>query len=668
MMNPQAKLSDLALTFDYRSDQSDLAHELFIPLLERSTTYDRAAGYFTSGSLTLVSRGLDAFVRNGGNMRLVTSPALQTEDIDAIHEGYAARADVLERVLLEEINGWKIDDELDRISLLSWLIAENRLEVMIALPTGGSVGIYHEKIGVFGDGTSYVALSGSANETRGGLLDNFEVVDVFTSDRDPDRVALKRNQFERLWSNSTESLEVVPFPDAARRALLNRAEPSRSMVALRHGKASRPLRDYQQEALDAWEENDRVGILEMATGTGKTRTAITAMNRLSESTDRLVVVVLAPYIHLVDQWVEEMSKWGIRALPMHGDSTRWLPKALDTIKHAAAGVTDVAVLVATHKSTVLNPFSQVAASLPLASTLLIADEMHHLGTPAFLDSLPAPRYRLGLSATPYRWNDEAGTTRLLDFFGGVIYEYGLRAAISDGYLTPYRYEPVIVELDADELAAYRSVVAQIIDSLDSSTAVRDDRKLSRLMKRRSEILNTASGKLTHLKGQMVEQEPARTLIYCAGLEQLGAVQNIAWDLGVNSRRFSSEESSGDRATMLEGFETGDIPCLAAIRCLDEGVDVPSTREAYLLASSGNPRQFIQRRGRVLRLADGKREARIVDYVVVPEPEHPREEEILRKEIARVVEFAETATNRAQALEPLADYLVRYGLRTNEDAQ
>ena len=251
--------------------------------------------------------------------------------------------------------------------------------------------------------------------------------------------------------------------------------------------------------------------------------------------------------------------------------------------------------------------------------------------------------------------------QLLEYFGGVVFEFGLRDAIEAGCLTPYRYEPVLVELSDDELAEYRVVVSQLVEELDREGGKTDRSRVTKLMKERSDLLNTAGGKLAHLRAAMTADGPDKTLIYCAGSEQLGAVQNLAWDLGVTSQRFTANESAKERIEILDGFSDGEIPCLAAIRCLDEGVDVPSTREAYLLASSGNPRQFIQRRGRVLRLAEGKTEARIVDYIVVPEPEHPREEEILAREIARVVEFADTATNRAQALEPLSDLIVRYGV-------
>jgi hypothetical protein len=442
-------LANLELELDYRSDDVDLATELFEPLLSLSTAYDRAAGYFTSSGLAAVSRGLAAFIAGDGRMRLVTSPVLSQKDTDAISKGHEAREDVLERILLEEISNWNTPDELDEIALLSWLISTQRLEIKIAIPMSGTkTGIYHEKTGVFSDGESAVAVSGSANETQGGLVDNFESLEVFTSTRDPQRVNRKREHFERLWSNETPTLDVLTFPEAAAKAMLVKANPARTNIPLPAALTTGiELRWYQREAITAWEASNRRGIFEMATGTGKTITALSAVRDLADTSDRLVVVILAPYIHLVDQWAKEIRRWGFDPVTMHGSSKEWLPRAIEAVDHVSAGVTETAVLVATHTASALDPYGKVLDRLPPADTLIVADEMHHLGSDTYARTLPQVRYRLGLSATPHRWNDESGTRTILEYFGGVVYEFGLSDAIEAGCLTPYRYEPVLVELN-----------------------------------------------------------------------------------------------------------------------------------------------------------------------------------------------------------------------------
>ena len=315
-------LQEIELKCEYRSDQTNTLADFYIPCLSVSVEYWRAVGYFTSQGLALAGRGLTSFLQNQGKMRLVASPVLTEDDVLAIQQGYTARETVVEEAILREFDADLTEIVEHRLKCLAWLIAENRLNIKLASPSELSLGnrgsIYHEKIGIFIDGErDAVAFTGSANETIGGLVSNFESIDVYWAWDDPhERVQRKINNFERLWNNTTPKLSVLDFPVAAKRKLLEfkpDAPPYLAPEALIDElSANEPgmtysyqqrtidlpddlrLRDYQQDAINAWFENDCRGFLEMATGTGKTITALSAVVRLVRERQRLFILVACP--------------------------------------------------------------------------------------------------------------------------------------------------------------------------------------------------------------------------------------------------------------------------------------------------------------------------------------------------------------------------------------
>jgi superfamily II DNA or RNA helicase len=247
----------------------------------------------------------------------------------------------------------------------------------------------------------------------------------------------------------------------------------------------------------------------------------------------------------------------------------------------------------------------------------------------------------------------------MDYFGGVVFEFTIKDAIANGNLCPYVYEPILVELDEDELSEYRAVVGELED-----LRRRPDSKpeaFTNLLAKRSSVLNGASGKIERLTSQLSKRAPDRSLFYCSSRLQLGAVADVLRDAGFTPRPFTAEEGRRERVTLLQGFADGVVPALVAMNALDEGVDVPSTREAHILASSGNPRQFVQRRGRVLRTWPGKTHARVIDYVVVPEGSSEYERDLVEREMRRVLDFAETAMNADQARQAVFSILDRFQL-------
>lgn len=661
MTTSSSGLRDLGLADEYRSDAGSLAERLWTPCLAVATSYDRAVGYFTSSALQLISSGLGQFVQHGGRMRLVASPNLRPEDVEAILSGLRRRSEAVETALLRELATTPV---LSGVRLLGQLVASGRLEVRIAIPKELLGGIYHEKVAIFGDALAdYLAVSGSANETVGGLRSNLEVVEVFSSwSGEKERVARKRRHFERLWVNKDPAVDVLDLPEAVRQRLVEIARDS--SAAAPHtdlpSPGSAPLRNYQVRALEAWTSANYRGTLAMATGTGKTLTASAAIEHVSRANGPLAVLVLVPLIHLATQWVDVLRTNGLSAVACHGNSDSWVASANESLDFLRGHAVSTTVLVSTYATAALPAMTSLLQRLASTNLLVIGDEVHRLGSEGMDAILPrAAQYRLGLSATPERWEDPAGTARIVEYFGDIVFGYDIDDAISDGVLTPYEYLPVMVELTEGELDEYDRVVAAIDGQLAKEVGRRDRQALARLSAERAHVLNSASGKLGVVRRE-VPPSATHALAYCANRRQLSAVMDILWDRGIPVRQFTGEEDSKTRQATLAGLEDGSIPIVAAIRCLDEGVDVPAVTTAYLLASSGNPLQFVQRRGRLLRQSPGKSKASIFDLVVAPKSKSARHDALLERELRRVEAFASSALNRDEALARIAPMLDAFG--------
>lgn len=706
-MSRTSGLRSLALQDRYRSDKGSLIEEFYIPAFGAATTYSRAVGYFTSTSLALYARGLDVFAAKGGHLRLIASPQLTEDDVEDIERGYEHRA-VLERAVLRQLDGEDHSAILDGLGMLGRLIAKGQLDLKLAFTTSlGQLGIYHEKIGVFRDDSGdLVSFIGSSNETMGGLLANFESVEVYRGwePSDVTRALRLEEDFNRLWENQTSGLEILEFPRVAREMLVKLGKerhrtlhPADDALTVREPLTSSPqllskpsilqVRGYQQTAIENWLRNHGRGILKMATGTGKTKTALLAATHLGRlHRDRnlpLVIVVTAPQQHLVDQWIDELEEFGVRPVAAYVDSKRWMPMLYEQMTEARAGLRELITVVATNATFCGERFQSFLTQVE-DPFLLIADEAHHLGAARALSALPDnATYRLALSATPERWFDDEGTEALHDFFGGVVFELGLGMAIEMGALTPYHYYPRLVELDVEETELYAHLSSQIARFLAAGEDLETtdpDSPLGHLLRQRSGVLGHAAGKLNMLREDITPRSDEWfQLVYCAegnrptpagepdGPNQLRqVVAMLGRELGMAASSYTSRTLRRDRRVLLDRFGSGlDLRALVAMRCLDEGVDIPDARTGYLLASSSNPRQFIQRRGRLLRRAPGKDHAEIFDYLAVPNASHPVDHRLergfLQKELRRANEFGKLSSNYEHTLRALRPVKERFQL-------
>lgn len=694
----------------YRSDTHNLLRDFYVPCLRSSTGYDRAVGFFSSYALSTAAAGLPDFIRGRGRMRLVASPELSPEDVGAIEAGYRSRDSVVEEALARALQRDDFPDPVrERLGFLGWMVAEGALEIKIALVIQDEgVGIYHEKIGLFSDQTDFVAFEGSANESRGGLVANFETVTVFRSwvPADHERLDFVASDFDRLWENTTDNLAVFDFPEAAERALLRlrpgqkpHADPefgtTEHSLQPRRGRApvappSLRLRNYQEDGITAWFQAGGRGIFAMATGTGKTVTALSLGVRLAEAARQadgaLFVLVLCPYQHLVTQWTDQAKAFRMNPILCFRSRDVWYDPLATAVADVSRGYLDFALAIATNATFQRDSFQQILGRVP-AHTLLIADEVHNLGAARIRDQLPEQvRYRLGLSATPQRWLDEEGTHALGTYFGETVYELDLEEAIRLGALAPYEYYPVTVDLTDDELDAYLDLTEQIARAAGAGEIDWSDEtsnpQLKQLLIKRARLLASAQNKLFVLEELMrSRRDSAYNLVYCGDgrvedaasgdeVRQVDAVVRLLGrELGMSVNSYTAETSVEERKDLRGRFADGKLQALVAIRCLDEGVDIPETRHAFILASSSNPRQFIQRRGRVLRLSPetGKTRAMLWDFVAIPPADvisgelRRIDRRLVEGELRRVALFARAALNGPQAMGALGELRDRYDL-------
>lgn len=704
-------LKDLHIKDEYRSDNCQLVQDFYIPCLEQATLYCRAVGFFSSTSLAAVARGLSAFIRTGGHMRLVASPCLSAEDARAIAAGLKSRNEIITASLVRELEQ-NIDDLVrDRIACLAWLLSQGILEIKLAIPQVlSNWGVYHEKLGIFADAHgNVVAYTGSANESASALVDNFECIDVYPS-WEPgvqQRALRKVEHFDRLWANGTSNVEVMDFPEAARRSLLKlrpatppvreprtappkrhqvEPEPPAPAISLPAVPAGRPrlpdglvLRSYQAQAIQNWFANQGRGTLKMATGSGKTITALAIATQAFEQLGLRALIVVCPYRHLVSQWAKECQKFGLKPILAFESLKRWQGTLSSELYQVRADHQPFLTVITTNTTLMRSGFQSQLSHFP-DQTLLIGDEAHNLGATQLVKSLPSSiPYRLALSATPERCFDEIGTEGIYSYFGSVLApEFTLRDAIVQGALVRYRYYPILVSLTAPEAERYRMLVKKIRRLMGMHEFEDEHPALTPLLLERSRLIGSAANKLVALRELMRDRlETSHTLFYCGdgtvedqvsaeSQRQLDVVARLLGrELGYRINTYTAETPLDQRADLHDLFESGELQGLVAIRCLDEGVDIPATQTAVILASSNNPRQFIQRRGRILRQHPGKERATLFDMMVVPPEFDPEtfdiDRQLLRRELTRFVEFADLADNAGEARLQLLDLQKQYEL-------
>jgi superfamily II DNA or RNA helicase len=685
-------LKDLNLLPVYDSAEHDLIQDLIVPLLQNSKLYLRGVGFFTSGWLRLAIEGVAGLIENSGAARIVISPILERSDWEAFQLGEEAKCnEMLKNVLEKQVVDIATTLKKDTLNALAWMIADNIMEFRFAVAREYKMGSdYHDKVGVFIDEEgNRVAIHGSFNDTVKGSL-NGEAFSVFKSWEEGQYPFAEQHhkRLTELWERGNRQFRIFTIPEAIRQKIMRlRTSDHRPYIKPATTEIlplsftdslQNPfnLYPYQEEAIQSWISANCQGVFEMATGTGKTLTSLSAaLNRFNEI-GRLALIILVPYLHLLEQWEKDCIKVGFNPILCSSAHRNWHIKVKTKIQDFNIKALQHICIMAVHATASTDRFAKATKDLKPEHTMIIGDEVHGLGAPILKQAMISNTgMRLGLSATPRRWFDEEGTKVIFTYFGPVCFEFPLEKAIGK-YLTPYEYKPELVNLNVEEMEMYEDLTARItllIKMLDDNNLDIEE-ELKRLLLERARVVASAEEKLDKLLimlRDMIEQFREREkllnhiLIYCAPGSHKKVLRAVA-DLGLKCHEFVHTVSLNDRQKILEQFANGDIQVIVAIKCLDEGVDVPSTRTAFFMASTSNPREFVQRRGRILRLAEGKDKAIVYDFIVVPRPEYvPLKREmdagLLKKEMPRFAEFASVAKNEFEARSKLWNLLNHYEL-------
>ena len=620
---------------------------------------------------------------------------------------------------------------MQRLNLLACLIADGILDIRIAYTEGkNGIGMYHEKMGLIEDGEgNIVAFSGSMNESATAMSINYETIDVFRSwgdQNETDRVRLKENAFFSIWNDSEPNIKVLESQaliDKYRRSPPNfdldkEQFPSKDskIRTLKDGnieivtRAIGPripenisLHDYQKEAIASWVGENYHGIFDMATGTGKTFTGLGAISKLSEDlNDKLAVVIVCPYQHLVEQWVEDIVRFNMKPIIGYSSSPQkdWKQRLSKAVRDQKIRVDKSFFCFVCTNATFTNSYVQEQISKIHSPVLLVVDEAHNFGAASYARLLDDRfTYRLALSATLERHRDEEGTALLYAFFGKKCIEYSLDRAIEEDKLTPYKYYPVVVHLNDDELTAYEQLSYEmskcVIKGKNGKYKLNKHGEILAL--KRARIVAGASEKLDALREEIRPYiHDNNILVYCGAtnvldenadytssdtgdIRQIEAVTRILGnEFGMDVAQFTSRENMETRAAIKEQFQRGDrLQAIVAIKCLDEGVNIPGIRTAFILASTTNPKEYIQRRGRVLRKAQNKPYAVIYDFVTLPRPldsvssltteQAQRDLTLVKNELARIKEFGRLSQNSMDANNLIWDIQEAYHI-TDEESE
>ena len=698
---------NIGLRKTYSSDDEDILNDFYIPILKESNEYCRLAGFFSSTSLAVAAKGILGLIKNNGCMKMIISPRLSERDLEIIISSYQEPEKFIIEKIVNSIDNFENEFIKSHLYALGWMVANKKLFIKVAIPNKKKLevdsykmilknGIFHQKVGILRNSLNEtITFSGSINESATGWLGNVEEFKVFRSWEpvESEFASSDINKFEKFWENRSTNIEIIEMPKVLEEKFIKIAPDNindfnfdkvyeKYYPRIKSKKRKKIiLFPHQVEAINSWVKKGFNGIFAMATGTGKTFTALGCVKHLYSMDEKLVTIISAPYKHLVQQWKKEINDFNLYfdKLILAG-SYRWKNEMYDSLAELSFGHISRLIIITTHDSFCSKDFIDIVNKGKYNSKiLLIADEVHGIGSKERRKGLNENyQYRLGLSATPRRWFDEEGTKSIYDFFGDDVFEFTLRDAITNfnsitgkTFLTPYKYLPKFFNLDDGELDEYYEKTKSIVKIYHRDVKKRDEASLlDMLLFGRANIIKNANMKFTILEDILKELLPdiKWTIIYCTP-QQIDNVMQILKKFKIIAHRFTEKEgtepekkykSLSEREYILEKFAEGRYDVLVAMKCLDEGVDVPPARKAILMASSGNPREYIQRIGRIIRRYKDKEYSILYDLIVyppkmgVPTEILEIENRIFEKEKKRYLEIAKTSMNCAEALKLIND--------------
>lgn len=615
------KLKDLVLKNTYRSFSDNILEDFLMPILDCSNIYYRGAGYF---SLSVLSEMLDSIlkiIKNDGEVFIITSPFLKKDDIDYLNDGNLISNELIEKIINHEVE--VVYNQKDKIEIIAKLIQLDKIRLKIAYLSSG---IYHEKVGIVSDGENQVIFIGSLNETNQAYKNNYESIQVLKSWNSKEITDEHIRNFNNIWNGYNEYINVIDFPEASKKKLLEiyKSDLNIDELISSYNKSkqtkTRSLYPFQEEAIKQFKNNNYRHFFEMATGTGKTFTAINAIKILKN--EYPYVIILVPQVDLQVQWEKELKKEGFTNIYLFGGNStvEWKEGLYKSQIENHQKKMVISVIVYD------TFFQKVYKEINGQNILLVVDEAHNISKNQFKLLSNNFKYRLGLSATPEK-HDKKLSKDIVKYFIGDLetFKFTIEDAINAGFLSRYKYYPIFVNLNEKEFEEYCSQNQKLIQLLNTDDADQD--LINKVANNRNNVIKKASAKLTKLEEIINNKNDytfKNTVIYCgrgkyADTEEklIDLTTKLLYKANYNVSTYTS--NTEDRTKVLELFETNYYDTLVAIQCFDEGIDVPKLDRIYIMSSDRLLRQTIQRRGRVLRKSKetGKEIAFIYDFIVLP---------------------------------------------------
>lgn len=694
---------DLHIKTCYESGVDDIIEDYYVPVLGAAMQYDRIAGFFSSTSLAVAARGIADFIMNGGKMRLITSPRLNGEDAEIVKK--IATNDSLLKPSDFGLDLENLENEFEKnhVKALGWMLASGLLEMKLAVVFNddGSIcdnetisekGLFHQKVGILKDTEgNELSFSGSINETASAWVNNDEEFKVFKEWDAREYFERDRKRFDEIWNGERKNVKVYNLPSAIKSDIIHYSSDfDRESISLKRYRATRLKRFdfksdkslffYQAEALNKWKANDYKLLFEMATGTGKTRTAIAGIKYLNQTRRRLITIITTPQNTLSKQWKDEVEAQKLlfdESVIVDGSVPKWNVLLVKLLLKNGAGMADHICLYTTHSTASSEKFTNAFLQNLQTGTdvLFVGDETHWLGARKFQQALlPCYKYRIGLSATPSRWFDDVGTAKLVDYYGNANFEFTIKDALTEynpitgkHFLVNYHYFISKVSLDEDESEQYKEISAKISrlwtlkdNNPDASLL------LERLLEKRANIIRNASAKYNQLEvilNELQAKGRIENLIIFVSPQQINEVLSILASRGIIFHKLTEKEGTkpeqrfgnkSEREHIISKFKSKDYQAIVAIKCMDEGIDIPTADVGILMASSTNPREYVQRVGRIIRQSPNKLSAKLYDICVdtvhsVNDDIAELERKIRAKEETRLREIAENAINSIDVL-------------------
>lgn len=695
---------DLQIKPCYESGIDDIIEDYYVPVLGAAIQYDRIAGFFSSTSLAVAARGIADFINNGGKMRLITSPRLNGEDIEIVKK-IVDDDDTLNLVDFGlDLDNLENEFEKNHVKALGWMLSSGLLEMKLAVVFNddGSIcdnetisekGLFHQKVGILIDRDgNEMSFSGSINESASAWVNNDEEFKVFKEWTDSrEYFERDKKRFDEIWNGERKNVKVYNLPNALKANIVRYSTDfdvetislkKYHSIRLRkyNFKDDKSLFFYQADALNRWKDNKYKLLFEMATGTGKTRTAIAGIKYLNQTKKRLITIISTPQNTLSKQWKDEVDAQHLvfdeKAI-IDGSIPKWNDLLMKLVLQNNTGIADHICIFTTHNTASSEKFTQIMLNNLQSDSdvLFVGDETHWLGARIFQNALlPCYNYRIGLSATPSRWFDDLGTNKLIDYYGNANFEFTIKDALKEynpitgkHFLVNYHYLISKVSLDEQESLEYK----EVSEKISKLWNIKDDNPrsaqvLERLLERRADIIRNASAKYSQLEkilDELEKDERIENLIIFVSPQQISTVLDILAKRGLIFHKLTEKEGTkpekrfgnkSERENIIAKFKSKDYQVIVAIKCMDEGIDIPTAGIGILMASSTNPREYIQRVGRIIRQSPDKMMAKLYDICVdtihtIDDDVAAFEQKIRAKEMVRLKEIAENAINSVDAL-------------------